>query len=51
MTSFADFQCCIYADVEGGTHGSEKVKIYADVIYGWSVILKWSIYKIFVHPF
>ena len=33
MASFAEIHCCIDADIVGG---SEKVKNYADVIYGWS---------------
>jgi hypothetical protein len=32
MASFADLQCCTYADIVGG---SKKVQNYAEVIYGW----------------
>ena len=35
MTSFADIQHYIYADIVGG---SEKVQNDADVIYRWSIV-------------
>ena len=34
MTSFAEVQCSINADIVGG---SEKVQNYADIINGWSL--------------
>ena len=38
MSSFADVQYCIYADIVESVGGSKKVQNYAYVIYGWSPV-------------
>ena len=40
MVSFTKVQYCIHGDIVGG---SEIVKNYADVVYGWPLNTEWML--------